>query len=257
MASASHSLHLIVVIFLLWETLVVLVTGLQSPLPPQLHNRPTVSSSSLTLQEGSCSSSFSSSPPLDDVAPSKNRREWIRQTTLGLMVTALTTTTTSNDVVHAAPPIAIIAEELGYFPVRSPKTGDVMYVPKRVTRPSSPQAIELAQRMKSQGITMYGTYWCPHCARQKELFGSEAWSIMSYVECSPKGYGYGVDKRTTKICTTKIDGYPTFRDDKGKVNISGERPLEVLAQAIGYVDFDPTLEKDDVPMLGSSNCKIR
>jgi hypothetical protein len=149
---------------------------------------------------------------------------------------------------NAAPPIAIIAEELGYFPVQN-KEGQVMYIPKKVQRKSTDQAIELAKAMKEKGITMYGAYWCPHCSRQKELFGQEAWGYINYVECSPKGYGF---KGTCK----NVDGYPTFMDNKrGRVNVSGERPLDFLAQEVGFKEFDPSLE-DLVPMIGTS-CRLR
>lgn len=150
---------------------------------------------------------------------------------------------------QAAPPISVIAEELGYFPVQN-KDGTVMYIPKRVQRTSTPQAIELAKALQAKGITMYGAYWCPHCSRQKELFGAEAWSQMNYVECSPKGYGF----QGAKACKD-VDGYPTFRDKTGKImNVSGERPLEFLAQLVGYTSFDPSLE-DEVPMAGTT-CKL-
>ena len=138
---------------------------------------------------------------------------------------------------NAAPPIAVIAEELGYFPVQN-KAGEVMYIPKRVQRKSTDQAVELAKAMREKGITMYGAYWCPHCSRQKELFGQEAWGYINYVECSPKGYGF---KGTCK----NVDGYPTFQ----------ERPLEFLAKEVGFKEFDPSLE-DTVPAIGTS-CRLR
>mmetsp|Transcript_34704 Transcript_34704/g.81835 ORF Transcript_34704/g.81835 Transcript_34704/m.81835 type:complete len:223 (-) Transcript_34704:991-1659(-) len=151
---------------------------------------------------------------------------------------------------NSAPPISIIAEELGYFPVTT-KDGDVTYVPKRVSRKSSPQAIELAKILKEKGVTMYGAYWCPHCSRQKELFGAEAWSVMDYVECSPKGYGY----KGQKMCED-IEGYPTFRDRKGRVmNVSGERPIEFLAQEVRFSEFDPSLEEDLPAAIGTA-CKL-
>jgi len=148
---------------------------------------------------------------------------------------------------EAAPPIAVIAEELGYFPVRN-KEGQVMYVPRKVQRKSTDQAVELAKMMKDKGISMYGAFWCPHCSRQKELFGREAWGYISYVECAPKGYGY---KGTCK----NVDGYPTFRDKRGRVNFSGERPLEFLAKEVGFQGFDASLE-DEVPLVGTA-CKLR
>lgn len=48
----------------------------------------------------------------------------------------------------AAPPIAIIAEELGYFPVTN-KAGETVYVPAKVRRKSSEQSIKLAQHLKN------------------------------------------------------------------------------------------------------------
>lgn len=149
----------------------------------------------------------------------------------------------------AAPPMSIIAEELGYFPVTT-KDGDVTYVPKRVSRKSSAQAIELAKELKQNGVTMYGTYWCPHCSRQKELFGAEAWSIMNYVECSPKGYGF----QGMKMCKG-VEGYPTFKDKTGRVvNVSGERSLEFLAGQVRFSNFDSSLE-EEVPAIGTA-CKL-
>ena len=147
----------------------------------------------------------------------------------------------------AAPPFAVIAEELGYFPVQK-REGQVMYIPKKVQRKSTDQAIELAKLMSEKGITMYGAYWCPHCSRQKELFGQEAWSYISYVECAPKGYGF------RGICKN-IDGYPTFQNKRRNVNFSGERPLEYFAQQVGLKTFDPSLE-DAVPMVGTA-CRLR
>jgi len=152
----------------------------------------------------------------------------------------------------AAPPIAIIAEELGYFPVTLPD-GDLRYVPKRVQRTSSRQSIELAKQLKDKDITMYGTYWCPHCSRQKELFGIEAWSLINYVECSPQGYNF----KGEKMCKN-IDGYPSFefKDKGGKgVTFSGERDLEYIAQQINF-PFDSSLEKELPPGIGTT-CKLR
>ena len=65
----------------------------------------------------------------------------------------------------AAPPIAVIAEELGYFPIQN-KQGEVVYVPKRVSRASSDQSIELAKKLKDSGAVMYGAcklVWCLNC----------------------------------------------------------------------------------------------
>lgn len=181
-----------------------------------------------------------------------SRRQILKETILsgGVLGSGLIMGVVSPPPATAAPPISVIAEELGYFPVTT-NEGDVTYVPKRVSRKSSPQAIELAKVLKEKGVSMYGTYWCPHCSRQKELFGAEAWSIMNYVECSPKGYGF----KGQKMCKD-IDGYPTIRDNTGRiVNVSGERPLEFLAQEIRFSNFDPLLEEDLPTAIGTA-CKL-
>jgi hypothetical protein len=67
----------------------------------------------------------------------------------------LSSTTLQHQAAWAAPPIAVIAEELGYFPVQN-KAGEVVYVPRRIQRQSSDQAIELAQKLSQAGAVMYG-----------------------------------------------------------------------------------------------------
>lgn len=155
----------------------------------------------------------------------------------------------SGTQAQAAPPFAVIAEELGYFPVAN-TAGDTVYVPKRVNRESSEQAIELARRLSKEGAVMYGAFWCPHCARQKELLGREAMQYITYVECAPKGW-----EAQPLICNTKgVNGYPTwiFKD---KTELGGERPLEDLAKKVNFTAFNPDLETKIPPGLGSSACK--
>ena len=154
---------------------------------------------------------------------------------------------------QAAPPFAIMAEELGYFPV-SNKEGNVIYVPKRVSRASSQQAIDLATYLTKQNVIFYGAYWCPHCARQKELFGREAWTIMAnknYVECDGRGYG-----GNPAICVVnKIDGFPTWKKGRKEL-LSGEVPLSALAVASKYPGiFKEELELNLPSSLGSSKCR--
>ena len=42
-----------------------------------------------------------------------------------------------------------------------------------------------ARCLTTKGTKMYGLYWCPHCADQKEMFGSSFRNI-DYVECAVK-----------------------------------------------------------------------
>ena len=163
-----------------------------------------------------------------------------------LMISTMILPSITPTVAHAAPPIAIIAEELGYFPVTN-TAGETVYVPKRVQRESSQQAIELARRLQEKGVAMAGTYWCPHTSRQKELFGKQAWEKIRYLECSPKGYN-----TNAAFCVGKqVDGYPTWLFPGGK-QVSGERPLSVLAKEVGMTNFRDELETNVPPLPGSA-----
>jgi hypothetical protein len=208
--------------------------------------------------------------------------------------------------VHAAPPFAVIAEELGYYPIMVPSSsgsngrnsnsattkGTIQYVPKRVQRTSTQQAIDLAHYIRTeQNVVLAGTYWCPHTTRQRELFGIEAWNELNikepntkkqsllktmnsknhgftYIECAPQGY-----RGNPTICSNlNIDGYPTWLISTKETNtisntarpttgttkrLSGERSLADIAEAVGYNTFDSALEETSNPpsLLGSSACK--
>lgn len=177
-----------------------------------------------------------------------SRTDFIRQ----VIVTsaALLTNTPAN----AAPPFAIMAEEVGYFPVTDERTGQTVMVPAKAKRQSTEQSIELAKYLQSSGAKIYAAYWCPHCARQKELFGREAWKYIDYVECSPKGYR---SKYATCI-DKKVDGYPTWVFGNGKTQ-GGEMELAEIAKVSGYLNkkirsFDASLETG-VPPLGGGSCQ--
>lgn len=62
-------------------------------------------------------------------------------------VTGLSLIRDNVPVASAAPPIFVIADELGYFPVQN-RNGDVSYIPRSVRRHSSEQAIALAQYLR-------------------------------------------------------------------------------------------------------------
>lgn len=174
-----------------------------------------------------------------------SRRQWIAST----FATTTASLVGASTAASAAPPIAIIAQELGYFPATN-SDGDTVYIPKRVSRDSSDQAIALAEHLQKINAKVYETYWCPHSARQRELFGRQAWAIVDHIECSPKGY-----RANPKMCiAAKIDGYPTWKI-KGK-EVGGERPLAELAKASGFPGvFDESLEENLPRSLGSSECK--
>ncbi len=43
-----------------------------------------------------------------------------------------------------------------------------------------------AQCLAAKQVKMYGAYWCPHCAEQKEMFES-SFHYVPYVECGVTG----------------------------------------------------------------------
>jgi glutaredoxin len=167
----------------------------------------------------------------------------------------------NNNMAYAAPPVEIIAQELGYFPVRN-QVGNIVYIPKSIHRSSTHQAISLSQQLQAQyHATMYGTYWCPHCARQKELLGQQAFQYIQYIECDAAGY-----QAQSKLCQQHhIDGYPTWilldgsssrssgsSSNKREIRLNGEQSLTQLANVIGMTEFDPTLETNVPPPIGSN-----
>ena len=85
----------------------------------------------------------------------------------------------------------------------------------------------LAQCLKDKGVTFYGAFWCPHCQKQKRLFGRSA-DLLPYVECStPDGKGQ------LQGCIDKgITNYPTWDFPDGS-RVTGEVSLADLAQKSG------------------------
>jgi glutaredoxin len=90
-----------------------------------------------------------------------------------------------------------------------------------------PTAAEVAVHLRKIGAKMYGTYWCPYCTRQKEMFG-QAFSQINYVECDPRG-----QNPQPSLCQTAgIQALPTWE-------INGRRypgllSLPDLARLSGY-----------------------
>ena len=86
---------------------------------------------------------------------------------------------------------------------------------------------DFAQCLKAKGAKMYGAWWCPHCADQKEMFGY-AFQYVTYTECSPEG------QRTMNETCTKagIKGYPTWQFADGS-RVEGPQPLNLLSEKTG------------------------
>jgi protein-disulfide isomerase len=86
---------------------------------------------------------------------------------------------------------------------------------------------QLANHLDETGATMYGAYWCPHCADQKDMFGS-AIDQVPYVECAADG-----ENAQPQLCQEKgIQGYPTW-EINGEL-YPGTQSLEQLADLSGF-----------------------
>ncbi|MCX6733215.1 MAG: thioredoxin domain-containing protein [Candidatus Peregrinibacteria bacterium] len=83
---------------------------------------------------------------------------------------------------------------------------------------------EFTRCLSDKGAKFYGAFWCPHCQRQKALFGKSA-PLLPYVECSTPDA-----KGLLPICQEKkIEGFPTwiFADN---TRLTGEIELQKLSE---------------------------
>ena len=84
-----------------------------------------------------------------------------------------------------------------------------------------------AKCVASKGVRMYGAWWCPHCAEQKEEFGY-AFQYVPYTECSPEG-----QRTINETCKQAgIQHFPTWQFRDGSRN-EGVLPLTDLSQKTG------------------------
>lgn len=100
---------------------------------------------------------------------------------------------------------------------------------------SSPYSREYSQAVANclaeKGVKEYGAFWCPNCAKQKNLFGA-GYKIIEekgvYVECDPRGRN-----AQPELCLEKgISAYPTWEFPDGS-RIVGVQELEFLAAKAG------------------------
>jgi thiol-disulfide isomerase/thioredoxin len=97
--------------------------------------------------------------------------------------------------------------------------------PKAASAPDG--ALALAQCMAEKGTTFYGAFWCPHCQKQKKLFGSAA-KELPYVECSTAD-----GKGQLQVCIDKgVKSYPTWEFGDG-TRLTGELSFDTLREKSG------------------------
>jgi glutaredoxin len=83
-----------------------------------------------------------------------------------------------------------------------------------------------AKCLSDKGVTMYGAFWCPHCAAQKEDFG-DSFQYVTYVECS------NPDHTQNEVCNQAgVQNYPTWMFADGS-KLVGEQTLTTLGMKAG------------------------
>ena len=85
-----------------------------------------------------------------------------------------------------------------------------------------------AQCTADKGAKMYGAYWCPHCAEQKDDFGA-AFKHVTYIECGVKG---NTRLQSDACKQANIKHYPTW-EFADQSRIEGNQTLGFLSQKTG------------------------
>jgi hypothetical protein len=84
-----------------------------------------------------------------------------------------------------------------------------------------------AKCLAARPVKMYGAYWCPHCADQKEMFGS-SFQYVPYVECGMPG-----SHDEAPVCKDAgIKHFPTWQFADGERQ-EGTLTLQSLATRTG------------------------
>lgn len=86
--------------------------------------------------------------------------------------------------------------------------------------------LALANHLQKIDAKFYGTFWCPYCQRQKELFGAEAIKKINYIECDPGG-----ENPQPQLCSNAgVETLPTWQI-QGRT-YTGYLSLEELAKSV-------------------------
>ncbi len=84
-----------------------------------------------------------------------------------------------------------------------------------------------AKCLAAKQAKMYGAYWCPHCAEQKDMFES-SFQYVPYVECGVPG-----SRDEAPFCKDAgVKHFPTWQFADGERR-EGTQPLQALGAKTG------------------------
>ncbi|MGH7894150.1 MAG: hypothetical protein ACREQL_05730 [Candidatus Binatia bacterium] len=86
---------------------------------------------------------------------------------------------------------------------------------------------EFARCLRNSPATFYGTFWCPQCDRQRQMFGRSE-RYLHYVECAYDNGG----GQTPACRRARIERYPTWEFGDGS-RVTGRQSLEQLSRRSG------------------------
>jgi glutaredoxin len=105
--------------------------------------------------------------------------------------------------------------------------GNVTTSPESTSKYTTESVATFAKCVKDSGMILYAADWCPHCQRQKALFGNAA-SELAVVEC----IGESCDNAAAQMQAVGIEAFPTWITKDG-TKMVGEQTFENLAAVTG------------------------
>ncbi|MGQ0793123.1 MAG: vitamin K epoxide reductase family protein [Deltaproteobacteria bacterium] len=108
------------------------------------------------------------------------------------------------------------------------------FAPEPIETEANAVQVAVAKHLGGMGAVMYGSFQCPHCSVQKQLFGEKVFKkYIGYVECHPRG-----ESADTQRCYDNgITSYPTW-EIAGRYYL-GTKSLRELAEISKFRFSEP------------------
>jgi glutaredoxin len=84
----------------------------------------------------------------------------------------------------------------------------------------------IAKCLTSKGVKFYGAYWCPHCAEQKKIFGSDM-RYINYIECDQNG----PNSKRDECISAGVQAYPSWFFPGQDLSVGVQDPVELAHKA--------------------------